>query len=195
MCAPRRYIMATPLLRMLLRAWGPLLLLALLAGPAPGARAQDDEEEAAPQPTVYLLVGLGWCHNVEMTNLGNAKDNEACAELCKAKSGCQYFVYAPSYQFCWSSAATSPSCPTGFIADWRWEFYQVPTSASTPAVFVELWNTGYYSAVPDLDSLGDPAASYWVQQVDWVGNFMPFVNARVFHILFAARFTARRSRP
>lgn len=157
-----------------------LALAALLSA----AAAQDG-------PVVYLLVRpWSWC-NCQQTDMGAAPSAEDCANKCKAKDGCQFFVYSARNHHCWQSDAKTPSCPAGLRWDWRWDFYQVPTDdGPVTATKVELWRTGFVRTTPDLDTLGDPAATYYVQQVDMWQGFYPLVSSQFFWYCFAARFSS-----
>ena len=146
-----------------------LLLPALLLQSPVGAGAFEPT-------TVYLLIRSDVECRATQTDLGETNTAEACADKCLAKSGCQFINYNTFDHKCQMTATSSYSCPEGLRGDHRWDFYQVPPTGGGYATKLELWNIPFVWGVPDLDSLGDPAAEYYVQQVDFWWNFMPSVG-------------------
>ena len=142
-------------------------------------------------PTVYLLIRPQARCSAPATDFGSKASAEACADTCASASGCDYFAYSVADGSCVGEATSSQDCLEGFVKDSRWDFYMIASGEPTTGILVELWRTGFLRNVPDVDTLGDPQATYYVEQVDIAGSFMPFVGGTQFVNCFAARFSGQ----
>ena len=90
--------------------------------PAPAASARSLHSNF----THGLVMSGAWCADVAQPEMAAAGTPAECAQHCRRTTGCKFFVFAEAEGSCWQSdTGDDAGCPTSWVLDDRWDFYEV----------------------------------------------------------------------
>lgn len=93
------------------------------SSPTAGSRSSST---ASLNPTFGLVMAGAWCADVAQPEMDAARTAEECAQHCHRTAGCRFFVFAEEEGRCWQSdTGDDAGCPTSWVLDDRWNFYEV----------------------------------------------------------------------